>query len=289
MPDLDTLMLVQALRRDEKAHKGDNGKVLLIGGDAGMAGALMLSAKASLFCGAGWTVLEMLDASSSNMISSQPELMVHNAHSIAPSIALQTIAPDVIAIGPGLGQSALAQQWLIASLLWTGPLVIDADGLNILASQPELMDRLCKRDSPTTLTPHPGEAARLLSSSVLEVQSDRTQAVLSLSQLTQCQVVLKGHHTLITAPDQDLYICKAGNSGMAVGGMGDVLTGCIAALAAQGLARDLSLWQATALGVELHARAADLMLHEGLGPIGMTPSELIIFIRKLINLQLLKS
>ena len=287
MPELDNLQLIKALRRENTAHKGDNGKVLLIGGDQGMAGALALSAKASLFCGAGWTVLMMLDALSSSMMNQQPELMVHNARIIPPKIAIQTLSPDVIAIGPGLGQSDLAQEWLIAALQWIGPLIIDADGLNLLANQPELMALLQQRAQPSTLTPHPGEAARLLGSDVQEVQNDRTLSLIPLSQMTQCHVVLKGHHTLITSPNQDVYICKAGNAGMAVGGMGDVLTGCIAALAAQGLARNLNLWQATALGVELHARAADMMLKEGVGPIGMTPSELTIYLRQLINLQLL--
>lgn len=286
MHPLDSLHLVSLIQRAPSDHKGDNGRVLLIGGDKGMSGALVLCGKASLLSGAGWTLLMMLDASSAPLINAQPELMVHNAHDHHPKQALETLKPDVIAIGPGMGQSERAKDWLLAAMSWNGPLVMDADALNLIAQNPLLLEMLRSREYATTLTPHPGEAARLLSISAHEVQTHRHQAAWSLSALTQCHIVLKGHHTLLSTPGQEVLVCQSGNAGLAVGGMGDVLTGLIAALAAQGLGRGLDLWQATCLGVELHAKAADMMLQEGLGPIGMTPSELTHAIRKTMNLVL---
>jgi len=280
---LDALYLINVLKRSQTAHKGDCGKGLLVGGAVGMAGALTLSAKACLYSGAGWTILMMFDSASAHLMSDQPELMVHDANTTTAKDAIASIRPDVIAIGPGLGQGALAKRWLSACLDWNGPLIIDADALNILATHADILQHLRNRIGSTTLTPHPGEAARLLSRSVQEVQLDRNQAIKDLVQMTRCTVVLKGHHTLIHGPDQEIQTCIQGNPGMAVGGMGDVLTGCIAALAAQGIKHSLGLWQATCLGVQVHASAADVMQQEGLGPIGMTPSELILNVRKLMN------
>ena len=126
---LDALSLVKQLKRRVDAHKGDAGKVLLIGGEKNMSGALVLAGQAALYSGAGWVVLMMLNASSAHLVPAQPELMVHNAHEIAPTQALLQIQPDVIAIGPGMGQSPLAKHWLAAVLSWSAPLVIDADAI----------------------------------------------------------------------------------------------------------------------------------------------------------------
>ncbi len=251
-----------------------------------MAGALTLSAKSALYSGAGWTVLMMFDGACAHLNNDQPEFMVHDAHTASPQEALGSIQPDVVAIGPGLGQSELAHQWLSACLHWDGLLVVDADALNLLASDPALLERLQNRTQATTLTPHPGEAARLLGCTAHEIQLDREKAVRQLTELTHCIVVLKGHQSLIHAPRFDVQMCAQGNPGMAVGGMGDVLTGCIAALAAQGVRHHLSLWDATCLGVQVHAIAADLMLKAGKGPIGMTPSELALYIRQVLNQEL---
>jgi hydroxyethylthiazole kinase-like uncharacterized protein yjeF len=280
---LNALALTSALKRKDTAHKGDCGKVLLIGGAPSMAGALTLAAKSALYSGAGWTVLMMFDSACAHLISDQPELMIHDAHSVKPEEALRTIQPDVVAIGPGLGQSALAHAWLRTCLHWEGSLIVDADALNLVASDPSLLERLQNRTHATTLTPHPGEAARLLACSPNDIQLNRERAVRHLTELTRCIVVLKGHQSLVHAPHCDVLMCNQGNPGMAVGGMGDVLTGCIAALAAQGVHHALSLWQATCLGVQVHACAADLMLKEGTGPIGMTPSELLVYVRQVLN------
>ena len=283
---LDAMSLVQRLRRKPDAHKGDAGKVLLIGGAATMSGALVLAGQAALYSGAGWVVLMMLDANSAHLVPEQPELMVHDAQSMQPQQALERIQPDVIAIGPGMGQSQLAKQWLQAALSWPVPLVIDADAINLLSANPELLKALQIRIYPSTLTPHPGEAARLLACTSADVQADRAQSIAALVKLTQAVVVLKGQHTLIASPTHDAVQCMQGNPALAVGGTGDVLTGCMAAIAAQGVRHGLDLWQSSCLAVQLHAAAADRLVAKGTGPIGVTPSELLHELRECINSQL---
>jgi len=285
MENLDCLAWARSLARKANAHKGDHGKVLLIGGAPGMAGALVLAGQAALYSGAGYTQLLMLDDASAHVVPSQPELMLQSAalwHGRAAQ-ALAHLGPDLIAIGPGLGQSAHTRHWLQAALQWDGPLVLDADAVNILAQDAPMLHSLAQRAAPVCLTPHPGEAARLLQRHGAQVQADRPGALDSLSKLTGSIVVLKGQHTLVGAPNQSTRRCLAGNPGMATAGMGDVLTGCIAALAAQGLRAGLSLWQASCLGVQVHARAGDQLCAAGIGPIGLTPSELARQLRIVIN------
>ena len=284
MNALDALPLAHRLLRSPDAHKGDSGKVLVIGGAPTMAGALVLAGKSALYSGAGYTVLIVLDSASAHVVPEQPELMVHAASRYAdPAQALATIAPDVIAIGPGLGLDEVAQCWLQAALAWDGPLVIDADALTLLATHAHLLDALRKRPPPASLTPHPGEAARLLGCSNHEVQADRAQALQKLVAHTASIVVLKGQHSLVGAPGHTPQRCMEGNPGMAVGGMGDVLTGCMAALAAQGLRHHLNLFEATCLAVQAHALAADHLVARGVGPVGLTPMEVVVEIRRVIN------
>lgn len=284
MKTLDALPLTRRLHRRADAHKGDSGKVLLIGGASTMAGALVLAGRASLYSGAGYTVLLMLDDASAHVVPEQAELMVHPASRYQdPAQALATIAPDVIAIGPGLGLDASAQHWLQGALGWAGPLVIDADALTLLATHAQLLATLRQRPQSTSLTPHPGEAARLLGCSNHDIQADRAQALRRLVEHTQSIVVLKGQHSLVGAPDYPPLQCQAGNPGMAVGGMGDVLTGCLAALAAQGLRHKLSLYEACCLAVQVHACAADQLVAQGAGPVGLTPMEVALQIRRVIN------
>lgn len=286
---LDVLSLIPRLRRKPDAHKGDAGKVLLIGGAPTMSGALVLAGQAALYSGAGWVVLIMLDTASAHLVPEQPELMVHDAHSVQPHEALTCIQPDVIAIGPGLGQSQLALQWLRTALAWPVSLVIDADAINLLSTHPELMDSLQQRTYPTTLTPHPGEAARLLGCSSADVQADRVKSIAALMKLTQSVVVLKGQHTLIASPLHTTVQCMQGNPSLAVGGSGDVLTGCMAAIAAQGIKNDIDQWQASCLAVQIHAMSADRLVAQGVGPIGMLPSELVCELRECINAQSARS
>ncbi|OYY20594.1 MAG: NAD(P)H-hydrate dehydratase [Polynucleobacter sp. 24-46-87] len=285
--ELRSLELITRLKRKPSEHKGDAGKVLLVGGAPCMAGALMLSGSAALHLGAGWTILEMLDPTAAHAMPEQAELMVRLA-SFNAQEQLDTTAPDVIAIGPGLGFSELARDWLIAALRYPKiPLVIDADALNLIADTPEYLELLKQRNkvSPgmTVLTPHPGEAANLLNTSAAAVQENRLAALSDLVTLTDSIVVLKGQHTLIASPLQQAVQCKQGNPGMAVGGMGDVLTGTIAAIAAQGIRHRINLWEASCIGVQLHASAADSLVAKQIGPIGLTPTEVILEMRSLLN------
>ncbi len=284
MPNLNALALRTRLIRKSDAHKGDMGKVLLIGGAPGMAGAIFLSAYGSLYGGAGWTMIGVLDSKSAHVQIEQPELMIQDASQVVNANRfIKDIAPDCLAVGPGLGLSDHALQFLEASLAFSGPLILDADALNLIADHPRLSQLLRERKDPCTITPHHGEAARLLGVLADEIQANRSQAIQQLIDQFQCFVVLKGHHTLVGAPHNDIYTCQAGNPGMATGGMGDVLTGLIASLAAQGICHHLNLWEATCLAVELHARAADQLVQVGIGPNGMTPLELAKAIRSLIN------
>ena len=285
--ELRSLELISRLKRAPSEHKGNAGKVLLVGGAPGMAGALLLAGSAALHLGAGWTMLEMLDPTAAHAIPEQAELMIRLA-SFNAQEQLETTAPDVIAIGPGLGFSVLAKDWLIASLRYPKvPLVIDADALNLIADNPELLDLLKQRNQAfpgmTVLTPHPGEAAHLLNTSAAAIQANRTEALADLNKLTNSIVVLKGQHTLIASPLHPAEQCAQGNPGMAVGGMGDVLTGTIAAIAAQGLHHNLNLWESTCIGVQLHASAADSLVAKQIGPIGLTPTEVILEMRSLLN------
>ena len=286
--ELDSFHLIPSLKRGESEHKGHAGKVLLIGGATGMAGAIVLAGKAALHLGAGWTILEVLDPASAHVIPEQPELMVRLA-SQDPQNQIQLLDPDVIAIGPGLGQSALAHQYLEAVLSYPKkiPLVIDADAINLLAKDHSLLVLLQKRNQIfpglSVLTPHPGEAAHLIGSNPTQVQQDRLESVEALVKLTQSIIVLKGHHTILASPLHSATQCMQGNPGMAVGGMGDILTGSIAALAGQGIRHHLNLWQASSIGVELHATAADILVGRQIGPIGLTPTETILEMRKILN------
>ena len=179
---------------------------------------------------------------------------------------------DVLAIGPGLGQGDWGRTWFDSALAADRRLVIDADALHLLA----------QRDGPAPadaiLTPHPGEAAALLGCGTLDIQSDRLRAARRVAERYQCAVVLKGAGTVVGAPGRVPRLVEAGNPGMAVGGMGDVLTGVIASLCAQGLAP----FDAACTGALLHALAGDRAADEG-GPRGLLPSDLMPWLRRLAN------
>ncbi len=284
MPNLNAFALRAHLIRKSHEHKGDMGKVLLVGGAPGMAGAIFLSAYGSLYSGAGWTIVGVLDSKSAHVQIDQPELMVQDLSQIDDAdYFINGIGPDSLAIGPGLGLSDQALQFLKAGIQFRGPLILDADALNLITNHPQLGQLLRERKDPCTITPHPGEAARLLGISAEQVQANRSGAIQLLIDLFHCYVVLKGHHTLVGSPNNAIYSCNAGNPGMATGGMGDVLTGLIASLAAQGICHHLNLWEATCLAVELHARAADQLVEAGIGPNGMTALELAKAVRRFIN------
>jgi ADP-dependent NAD(P)H-hydrate dehydratase / NAD(P)H-hydrate epimerase len=290
---LNALSLAKKLQRLPDTNKAHSGKVLCIGGSIGMAGALLLSAKAALHSGAGYTLLCMLDSHSAHALAGQPELMIESAqvNNLAddPIAHLQRLEPNVIAIGPGLRSSLLAKAWLgtvlrdYATVSSLGAIVIDADALNLIAIDNDLGAALQNCTLPCILTPHPGEAARLLHSSSTEIQADRIGSLRALVAWSKQIVILKGQHTLLGSPIQATQVCNRGNPSLAVGGTGDVLTGLIASLVAQGIDKKLTPWEAACLGVEVHALAADRLLAQLGGPIGMTPSELILEIRQVLN------
>jgi hydroxyethylthiazole kinase-like uncharacterized protein yjeF len=257
---------------------------LIIGGAIGMTGAVLLSGRAALHAGAGWVMIGFLDERAITVLSDQPELMLSHAS----EETIEQAQADVLAIGPGLGKSAEAHDLLKKALQAPALLIIDADGLNLIATDPELLKQLKHRPSMSTvITPHPGEAARLLNTTTEQVQLDRSLAIDHLVALTGAVVVLKGQNTLIKSPqlNEATQECHKGHPGMGVAGMGDVLTGVIAAIVSQGIRHHITPFEASCLAVELHAAAADGLLNQGIGPIGLTPSEVIKEIRNLINLR----
>jgi hydroxyethylthiazole kinase-like uncharacterized protein yjeF len=203
----------------------------------------------------------------------QPELMLHGA-----SAALQLPNVDVFAIGCGLGTSIAAQKILYQALKLNAVLVLDADALNLLAKHADLQDDLRARKPPSVLTPHPGEAARLLACGTKEIQADRVAAAHQLAQKFACSVVLKGADSLCATRGGKLFVNNTGNPGMSSAGMGDVLTGMIAAFIAQGMTAD----DALLLAVHLHGAAGDALVEQHI-MIGMTASDLTEWARWLLN------
>lgn len=258
-------------RRRRDAHKGDHGHVLIVGGDHGYAGAVMLAAEAAARSGAGLTSVATRPAHVSALISRRPEIMVRGidqADELAPLLA----RASVVVCGPGLGQSEWGLALLRTVLASNLPLVLDADALNLISSHQ------LQWGSTAVLTPHPGEAARLLDGSTAEVQEDRFAAVRVLAGRYQATVLLKGPGTLIAGPDTALALVHAGNPGMASGGMGDVLSGIIGALLAQGL----TPFDAARFGALVHALAADrAVLHQG--ERGLLATDLMPHVRRLLN------
>ncbi len=267
---VDTLQAALPLRA-RNSHKGRNGHVLCVGGDHGGGGAVLLAAEAALRCGAGLVSVATRGEHVPAVISRRPEIMAHAVASADDLHALLARA-NVVAIGPGLGQSNWGRDLFAAVLACDKPLVLDADALNLLAQAPRRL-RSCD-----VLTPHPGEAARLLGCETGEIQRDRFAAANALCERYGAYVVLKGAGTIIASPDAEPVVIEAGNPGMAVGGMGDLLTGCIAALLAQGLAA----FDAASTGALLHAVAGDAAAR-GDGERGLLPSDLLPWLRRLAN------
>lgn len=233
-------------RREHDAHKGLFGHVLVIGGQPGMNGAVRLAGEAALRTGAGLVSVATHPEHAALVSVARPELM---SHGVDDAEALRRLAEraTVIALGPGLGSGAWGHMLWDGALKLPMPAVVDADALNRLALSP--MHR-----TDWILTPHAGEAARLLAVTSQDIQRDRNRAASTIAEQYGGVCVLKGAGTLVAvAGDARLYRCDAGNPGMASGGMGDVLTGVIAALVAQGL----SLANAARAGVWLHATAGD--------------------------------
>lgn len=259
--------------RPRDSHKGLFGTVAVIGGAQGMVGAPLLAARAALKLGAGCVHAGLLAENAPGVDLLQPELMLHSA-----SAALRLPGVDVFAIGCGLGTSIAAQKLLYEALKRNAALVLDADALNLLAKHADLQDDLRNRKAATVLTPHPGEAAHLLACDTNEIQSDRVAAAKKIAQTFHCSVVLKGADSLCATSNGKLFVNKTGNPGMSSAGMGDVLTGMIAAFIAQGLAAD----DAMLLAVHLHGAAGDALAAQHAG-IGMTATEVTEWARYLLN------
>ncbi|MBK8897851.1 MAG: NAD(P)H-hydrate dehydratase [Candidatus Competibacteraceae bacterium] len=257
--------------RSRSAHKGHFGHVLVVGGDLGMAGAARMSAEAAARCGAGLVSVATRGAHAGLQAVARPELMFHGIETPEALSALLDRA-TVVAIGPGLGRDDWGRGLLRAVLASDKPLVADADALNLLAVEPSFRENWI-------LTPHPGEAARLLKMTPAEVEADRFAAVEDLALRFGGVAVLKGAGSLIASKaDGVVVLCASGNPGMASGGMGDVLTGVVAALLAQGLPP----FVAARAGVYLHGRAGDLAAQSG-GERGLLATDLLPFLRRLVN------
>lgn len=264
------LLATQFPKRQRNAHKGDFGHVLVIGGDVGMGGAVHIAAKAALRVGAGLVSVATHAAHVPMMNAACPEVMCHavtTKDDLAPLLKKAT----VIVIGPGLGQSAWSRELFQAILELKKPTVVDADALNLLcASQ--------RKQSNWILTPHPGEAARLLQCTAKEVQADRFLSTKKLMTQYGGVIVLKGAGTIVQSENDFPFVCAAGNPGMASGGMGDALSGVIGGL----LAQQFSLLSAAKTGVLLHATAADEAAQAD-GERGLLASDLMPYLRQWVN------
>jgi ADP-dependent NAD(P)H-hydrate dehydratase / NAD(P)H-hydrate epimerase len=298
--------------RPHDSHKGLFGTVLVIGGASGMVGAPLLAARAALKLGAGCVHVGLLADNAPVVDMVQPELMLHLASDLlrprplpnplnettSHSTKLQKTAAkslvisqagegasvrslfnsDVLAVGCGMGTSIAAQKFLLDVLRLETALVLDADALNLLARHTDLQDDLRARKAATIITPHPGEAARLLGTTAAKVQATRTVAAQQLAEKLHCAVVLKGADSMCVTREGKTYLNKTGNPGMSTPGMGDVLTGMIAAFIAQGMDAD----QALLLAVHLHGAAGDVLAEKGVA-VGMTATEVTEWARWLLN------
>jgi len=258
-------------KRARAAHKGSFGHVLIVGGDFGTAGAALMAAQAASRVGAGLVSCATRAEHVPAFVARTPEVMALGVRSGQELLPLLERA-SVVVIGPGLGQSAWGEQLLAEVLRCDKPLVVDADALNLMARAGNAV----RRDN-WILTPHPGEAARLLGISNAEIQADRFAAAKVLQLRFGGAAILKGVGSLV-ASETGVAVVPYGNPGMASGGTGDVLSGVLGGLLAQGL----SVSQAAQLGACLHGRAGDLAAVEG-GERGLLATDLLPKLRQLVN------
>ncbi|UOF94168.1 MAG: NAD(P)H-hydrate dehydratase [Bordetella sp.] len=263
-------------KRNSSANKGCFGTICILGGGIGMVGAPLLAGRAALKTGAGKVLIGFAQKKTPlNCDILYPELMLSNAMYWLKS----NISINVWVAGCGLGQSNLSKILLNYLIKYQNtPLVLDADGLNLLAKR-RISINTQNNLRPIVLTPHPVEASRLLNLTVKQIQSDREGSALALSKLYKSWIVLKGKDTIICQPDGLIMKNTTGNVGLATSGTGDVLSGIIGSLIAQ----NISLEEAVPGAVWLHGAAADLLVSQGIGPIGLTAGELSEAVRKLRN------
>lgn len=251
--------------RKKDSHKGDYGRVLVVAGSPGMTGASCLCAMGALRAGSGLVTCSVPESLNSIIEAKLTEVMslpleetksgTFSARALKPLVSFSS-GCDVVAIGPGLGLSIDVKK-LVKGLLKEVevPIVLDADGLNSLGGQ---TSSLKKRKAPTVITPHPGELARLVKKDIPSVQKKRSDVAKKVALDTGCVVVLKGHRTVVASSKGDTYVNETGNSGMATGGTGDVLTGMIASFIGQGI----EAYSAAVSAVYLHGLAGDVAANE---------------------------
>ncbi len=258
--------------RPRNTHKGVYGDAGILGGSAGMVGAALLAGRAALWLGTGRVYVGLLDDNGPAVDFAHPELMLRRAHALPARLS-------ALAAGPGLGTEAASASLLASAIERALPLLLDADALNLCSADATLRQALTARAAPTVLTPHPAEAARMLATTTASVQADRLHAALEIAARYKALVVLKGCGSIIATPDGRWFINGTGHPGMASAGMGDVLTGLVVGLLAQGWPAESAL----IAGVHLHGAAADRLAREGIGPVGLTASETIDAARGVFN------
>ena len=263
----------QLKARLRNSHKGLYGNAGIIGGARGMGGAALLAARAALRLGSGRVYVGMVDANVPAFDIAQPELMLRTPE------AVLDMNLTALACGPGLGTGEPAGALLESACALKLPLLLDADALNIVAADGDLQVTLASRTSPTLLTPHPAEAARLLGCDVATIQADRLTAGLELATRYHALIALKGCGTIVADPDGSWFVNTNGNPGLATAGSGDVLSGIITAL----LAQHWPARGALLAGVHVHGAAADHLVATGCGPVGLTAGELIDSARYCLN------
>jgi len=270
--------------RAADSHKGDFGRVTIVAGSRGKTGAAHLSAMGALRSGAGLvtiatpcSVLPIVASMAPEFMTEPLEESVEGTISFAAMERLLDLKQDVIACGPGLGRNPAVAEF-VRSLLDRSPvpLVLDADAITVLADDPGRLVGREERD--VIITPHPGEMARLIGSSIEEVQANRIEVATNFAATHRVYVVLKGHRTIIATPEGHVYINPTGNPGMATGGTGDVLTGMVAAW----LAQLLDAEAACRLAVFLHGAAGDLAEAEE-GQVAMTATDVIANLGNALN------
>jgi len=259
-------------KRAVDSHKGLHGNVAVVGGDHGMVGAAWLAARAALLAGAGRTYVAFLCQNAPRVDLLHPEIMVRSLDGLRQIPAL-----GCVVLGPGMGTSSAAMDALCFWLSQGVPLLLDADALNLIAGNETLRSAVRQRMAETVITPHPSEAARLWGQAVEHHR--REACALALAQELNVMCVLKGSHSLVTHPDGRCCINPTGNAGLASAGTGDVLSGVIGSFMAQGM----SGFDAACAGVFVHGAAADALVARGIGPTGLTASEVAIEVRATIN------
>ncbi len=262
--------------RPKDAHKALFGHVLIVGGGPGMPGAVALSANAALRVGAGMVSVATWPDYARQPLPGLPEAMIHAVHDVQCLDSLLSKSTACI-LGPGLGEDDWARQCYSKIIATTKPLVMDASALRLLADTTGNHPAQGLRKN-WVLTPHPGEAAALLHCSTHDIQKNRQAAAECIQQQYGGIVVLKGSGSLVLDCEQHVFLCEAGNPGMATAGMGDVLSGVIGGLIAQGL----SPGDSARLGVWLHATAGDYAAKER-GERGLIASDLMSFLHQLSN------